>query len=193
MEYYFPEDPKEVKTVVNILSAFSIKRTSKKNMISHLYQVSDGEIVESVSEELYKSPLYYWILLLENNIINPYQDWCQPPNTIQQFTEKKYKYGIKKKLLNGTEVAKPSSIGLYGIHHYFNETTQSICDDTDEIYYRENPSEVPVNITTITNFDYEMSQNDMNRKINIVESKDLQTFVESFSTMLSSFSKNEVR
>lgn len=54
------------------------------------YDVKDGERPEHIAERVYGDPEYHWIVLLTNNIINPYHDWYKPDSVMEEYVAKKY-------------------------------------------------------------------------------------------------------
>lgn len=54
------------------------------------YDVKDGERPEHIAERIYGDPEYHWIILLTNNIINPYHDWYKPSSVMEEYITKKY-------------------------------------------------------------------------------------------------------
>ena len=54
------------------------------------YAVQDGETPEMVSEKFYGSPKFHWIVLLFNNVIDPYLDWPMSDNQLSDYLDKKY-------------------------------------------------------------------------------------------------------
>jgi hypothetical protein len=54
------------------------------------YNVLEGETPESVSEKLYGTPEYHWLLLLINNMVNPFYDWPLPDRALRKFIKEKY-------------------------------------------------------------------------------------------------------
>lgn len=195
MSYSF--DGKTSVEVVNILSAFFIKKIALNGSAFQLYSMNDGETIESISEKLYGSPIYYWVLLLNNDIVNPWFEISQTSDSIRAFTIKKYKNGIQEKLVNGSTRTKLFSSGCEGIHHFLNDNTNCICDDYDDNVYRmiwqNNPLDIPINILPITNIEYELEKNAENRNINVVDVGNLQKFIEDFSMMVETFNINKVK
>lgn len=49
------------------------------------YRVKDGETIESVSQQFYRSPFYHWVVIVMNNITQPWEEW---PITESQLAEK---------------------------------------------------------------------------------------------------------
>lgn len=178
----------EEKKVTNILSAFFYRRMAfQKTLFFQQYTIKDEDIPESLSNTIYKSPLYYWSFLTLNNAIDPYTDWVMPGDTLDSFVEKKYRVGriIKKK--TGNEIL-PLSSGKYGIHHFYNINTERVCDDIDDEYYRmkyqEDPLSIGQNIIPVTNIAYEKEDNFKRRTITIVNPRMILKFEDDFKKML---------
>ena len=64
------------------------------------YDIMDGETPEIISEKVYGTPFYYWIIMLANERYDYIKDFPLTYYQIQRYIEDKY----------GTN--------LYGIHHY---------------------------------------------------------------------------
>lgn len=54
------------------------------------YFVNEGETPEIVADKVYGNPDFHWVLLLANNMLNPYQDWAMDINTLDRFIDEKY-------------------------------------------------------------------------------------------------------
>lgn len=155
------------KEVTNILTAVLPRRLNvDETYIFQKYQVSSGQTPESVAEELYKSPHDFWVLLVINDIVNPYLDWAMADEEVEAFTIKKY--------------GNP-----YGIHHYTWIQTGKYLDEMDEAHWRAQPPEdLPELIHPVTNLEYETDQNLERRQIIVINPRYFSKFVESFQKAL---------
>lgn len=54
------------------------------------YNIKDGERPEHIAEKLYGDPTFHWLVLLTNDIIDPYYDWYKSESALQDFIQKKY-------------------------------------------------------------------------------------------------------
>lgn len=54
------------------------------------YDIKDGERPEHIAEKLYGDVSFHWLVLLTNDIIDPYHDWYKSDATMQDFIQKKY-------------------------------------------------------------------------------------------------------
>ena len=126
---------------------------------------------ESISLKIYGTVSYYWTILVANNIVNPFTDWVKTGQPFLNWINEKYK----------------DNNGIDGIHHFFQVVDNRICDDYDDIRFREmldNNETLPIEIMPITNLDYETDINNKNRQIVIISPNHIQDFVSSFDKML---------
>lgn len=191
--YAFKDTPNDTRTVSNILTAFFLRRLSfEKSLVFQKYTVKDNDIPESLSKTLYNSTLYYWALLIINNIINPYLEWSLPEDILVKFVEEKYKDGVRYKKKDGTFKTLQNSQGIYGIHHFVNTVTERRCDDVeDEAFrtiYEEDPYLIGQNISPVTNLQYENELNLQRRLITIINPQRITRFEEDFIRMLKGIS-----
>ena len=151
------------------------------------YTIQDDIKIETIANQYYGSPLYDWVIILTNNFINPL--FALPLNTqsVRQIAEDKY---------GETEAYS-------GIHHY--ETIEKKSGQTvdgldiialkggltvdkkfyDSPYtYFNGTQAVTVNGNTVsksvTNFEYELEENEKRREIHILKSTYLKRFVNEF-------------
>ena len=151
------------------------------------YTIQDDIKIETIANQYYGSPLYDWVIILTNNFINPL--FALPLNTqsVRQIAEDKY---------GETEAYS-------GIHHYetIEEKSGQTVDGLDIIAlkggltvdkkfydspytYFNGTQAVTVNGNTVsksvTNFEYELEENEKRREIHILKSTYLKRFVNEF-------------
>ena len=151
------------------------------------YTIQDDIKIETIANQYYGSPLYDWVIILTNNFINPL--FALPLNTqsVRQIAEDKY---------GETEAYS-------GIHHY--ETIEKKSGQTvdgldvvalkggltvdkkfyDSPYtYFNGTQAVTVNGNTVsksvTNYEYELEENEKKREIHLLRSTYLKRFVNEF-------------
>lgn len=78
------------------------KNILSQNVLFDLYDIKDGETPELVAEKFYDDPNLYWVILLANNIKNPFYNWPLTSNELLKFTQNKYENNLS------------------GIHHFEN-------------------------------------------------------------------------
>ena len=55
-----------------------------------LYKVEEGERPEQVSNALYDTPKYHWVILMVNNFCDVYSDWFMSDETLYAYCQQKY-------------------------------------------------------------------------------------------------------
>ena len=106
------------------------------------HSVKDGWTPEMVSQDIYVSSTFHWVLLLFNEIINTYYDWPLSVRNFQKFVTDKY--------------TDPNAI-----NHY--EVSQSSGGNWVKITVE---SDFP-GATAVTNIEYEATLQDKKREITI--------------------------
>tara|TARA_Y100001963_G_C6793913_1_gene457535 strand:- start:37010 stop:38047 length:1038 start_codon:yes stop_codon:yes gene_type:complete len=69
--------------------AFS-KRLKDEAALFQDYYVKEGEKPEDVAYKVYGDPHYHWVVLLFNDVINPYYEWPLTNEAIDNYIAKKY-------------------------------------------------------------------------------------------------------
>jgi hypothetical protein len=58
------------------------------------YTVMDGETPDQVSQRFYGTPFYHWVILLLNEIINPFEEWPMMSGLVPKYVHRKYPFTI---------------------------------------------------------------------------------------------------
>ena len=151
------------------------------------YAVQDGIGIETVANSYYGSPFYDWIIILTNNYINPQFSFPVNSETVRKIAEERY---------GETEAYS-------GIHHYetIEKKSGQTVDGLDilalkggltvdkkfydsQFTYFNGTQAVNVNGNTvskaITNFEYEVEENEKKREIYLLRRTYLKRFVNEF-------------
>jgi hypothetical protein len=118
------------------------------------YDIMDGETPEIVSEKIYGTPLYHWVIMICNERYNYVDDF--PLTQYQLDNHVTDKYGA------GNE---------YDTHHYI-DYNGNIVDST-------NPQ-----ATSVSNFDYEIQINEGKRRIKLISPTLLNTILKNFKDII---------
>lgn len=143
------------KLVPNIFKRIRVRRGLADNVI--LYEkmfVQDGDTPDIMADRVYGDPTLHWILLLINNVVDPYYDWPCSDASLLEFIKKKY--GVDN---------------VTATHHWENANGLEVMS-TD-------PGAIP-----ITNFAYETKLNDDKRLVKILQPEFLIDFVKEFEFLL---------
>ena len=119
------------------------------------YFIQMGERPEDVSNKFYGSPLYHWVILLVNDMVDIYEEWPLDQTALTKKIADNY--------------SSPD-----GAHHYIDTTNGYTVDNNPE-----NP-----NLLEITNVEYENTLNDNKRPIRVLDPQYLSQFVTQFNTLI---------
>lgn len=163
MAYFnnFPKITYNGTTVRNIIlkSAIVSDVFSKKNSF-YPYIVQDGMRPDMVSNEVYGSPYYDWVVYFSNSIVDPYYDWPLSSADLDTFMQKKY--GMTKYELMNT-------VSYYEYRGITNDSLQDIARKS----WKMSPDTHAMTDDTsgwypVTVYDDEVRINDAKRSISLL-------------------------
>jgi hypothetical protein len=169
---YSIDTSEAVESAVSILQRVKMReRLLNDNLIFYQYDVKDGETPEIIAAKLYGWSGYHWIVLLTNNIIDPYYDW---PMSYTNFTNTiRKRYGV------------PGMDGLIyaysNIHHYEDANGNVI----DLATYQTTPANER---SAVSIYDWENSKNEAKRHIRLLDA----LYVNQIDSELQSLMNNTV-
>lgn len=160
---YDSEGNGKFKDVKNLLRRVGVRAKIKTNTsLYDTYDVKNGESPESIAHKLYGDSELHWVILLLNNVTDRFHDWPMSEAQFIQFVNDKYD-------------------NVDAIHHY--EIPQSSGDTSKKINVGTSNSDYPT-ATAITNFEHEQEQQDIKRKIRLLDPSYLDDFVEEFKLLI---------
>ena len=105
----FPWSEQQYQTAKNIFRRFKISDASLDSLVYYKqYTVTDADRPDIVSEKVYGDSQYDWVVLLANNIINPYFDWPMPTPVLQDYINVKYEKPFEIKHYETNEIKNSS-------------------------------------------------------------------------------------
>lgn len=150
------------KGVTNLLRRVAVRAKVKTNTALYdTYDVKEGETPEIIAHRLYGDAQLHWVILLFNNIKDRYHDWPMSGQQFNAFLQDKY-----------TDVD--------GIHHY--EIDSESGHDSGKIDVGLTNDDYP-SATPVTNRNYEETQQDMKRRIKLLDPRYVEDFVEEFKRL----------
>jgi len=93
MSYFslFPKTKFMNQDIVNLAVGVKLNKLIKDDAFALLnYAIKDGEAPDTVAFNYYSDPSYAWLVLLSNNIIDPYFEWPLSVYDFEKFINKKY-------------------------------------------------------------------------------------------------------
>lgn len=131
----------------------------RKELLSNIelydeYDIIDGETPEIISEKIYGSAQYHWIIMLINEKYDYINDYPMTYPVLQKFVEDKYGEG-----------------NADSTHHYINAKGFIVNSDAE-------------GATPVSNMQYEEQVNESKRRIKVVSPKIIQKVIKQFADIL---------
>jgi len=147
------------------------------------YSIKNGERIENISEKYYGNSFYDWVIILTNNFINPQFALPLDSETLRKSVE--YKYGELEAYSNihhyvTSEVKNGDLIALQAgliVDQNFYSSPFTYWNGSQTVTVPGNTVSSPV-----TNYEYEVEENEKKREIFILKETYFRRFVEEFKT-----------
>ena len=153
----------DYKYVTNLLRRVGLRTQIKSNvLLFDTYDIRSGETPEEIADKLYNDPELHWVILMVNNITDRYHQWPLNENQFQAHINDKYS-------------------NIDAVHHY--ETTQTSGDTTIKIDVGTVNTDYPA-ATAITNYEYELAQENEKRGIRLLDPRYLGEFLDEFEQLM---------
>ena len=159
----------KVYQLSNICESCVLKRLNiDKTYLYQDYYVQADSSPESISHDVYGTTKFWWVILVVNNIVNPFYGLPISHDLIVAYTTDKY--------------GSPDKI-----HHFYDDTISRYCDDVDSLRYQELHDAnkgLPVYIRPVTVLEYETEMNAKRSRIKVVNPSFVSVFAEVFEELL---------
>ena len=153
----------EFKLVTNLLKRVAIRSKVKTNvLVFDTYDLKSGETPELIADKLYNDPQLHRVVLMMNDITDRYHQWPLNENQFLAHINDKYD-------------------NVDATHHY--EISQTSGDTTIKIDIGTDNTDHS-GATAITNYEYEVSQQDDMRKIRLLDPIYIGAFVSEYKTLM---------
>ena len=158
----------------NLFKRGAIRNDFFENAVAfEKYNVVGDDRPDNVASEIYDDPELDWVVLLSNNIINVRDEWPMSQYDFQRYLDNKY-----------------DKVQLSQIHHY--ETVEILnplglrileagleVDESFEYKYSfEGTNYTVSDVTSVTNYQYEIDKNDAKRNIYVLRKSYLPMVME---------------
>ena len=162
-------------TAKNIFRRMKI-RDDLKSVFSvfNKYEIDDGDRPDTVARDLYGKSNLDWVVLITANIVNVYNEWPLSSKELYDFTVSKYglenvnniKHYETKQIKNSRGVVVLRSGEIVG------------ADFSVSYYDGKDITTTPSNtVRGVTNYEYEVIENQKKRTIDVLRSEYLQQFL----------------
>lgn len=144
------------------------------------YMIVGSPRPELLSYQLYGNTEYYWVLLMLNNIYDPFHGWVKDESAVHASTEQKYQNFLPNK--QNTILYHKDSLGniYYRLTEYPTDSRNWYdIGDTMHLYPQHVGTLVPV-----TAIEHELNANEDKRIIKIISPGDISAFLDDLSRIM---------
>lgn len=192
-------------TVTNILFRIGMVKEYVNNTSAYYeYVIQDGEKPEILAERFYGSPEAHWVIILANDIVDPQYDWPLNYDEFNNYVVGKYgSVASAKTTIHHYEkivTREEPTTGSFFTYKYvidFNrqsdyppsvpyDTYLSLPDEQTFQTYSVGGKTIVESISrnAVTNYDYEVDQNEAKREIRIIKSEYYRQLVREFEDLV---------
>lgn len=150
-----------VVVVKDIFRRVQLEKFIKNKTALEAHYIKDGETPEILAYQAYGSTKYHWVLLVINEIVDPRKEW--PLTTRELIKYVKQKYGDSD---------------VSSVHHYVRTADKVTIEDWDAAKLSNG------DIEAVTNFQHEDNVNEAKRQIYLLNSRQLNDFVQQFKKLV---------
>lgn len=77
--------------LLDLTRRFDLTKVADQSPLTYMnYSVQEGETPEDIAFYYYDDPSYAWLVLLSNNIIDPYTDWPKSSSEFEEYIKSEY-------------------------------------------------------------------------------------------------------
>lgn len=198
INYPFLINGKYIETTISDISNnVRLKEKLKSAFTSfNLYTIQDGDTPEIISETLYDTPDYHWILMLLNNKYDYLTDFPIPMPVFDDYCRNKYGYDKLEEIhhcqkeVDGKTIIISNPIPLGTAPAVVQPPNNYPLESTPEydvyLAYLEEKALYDTYMTNygITNYQYEVMVNDAKREIKYIPAEYIRQIADELGTLL---------
>ena len=166
---YDMDGNEDYKLVPDIFRRVKIRNKVRDNFsLYDSYDVENGEKPEDVAFKIYGSADYFYVILMMNRITNRYFEWPLSHLSFESYVKDKYEDD------------------LYGVHHYerIQSSGKQKGDGPEDYTHLIECNETDTDAQSVSNYEYEIREQDKKRKIKILNPAYLSSFLEEFRKLI---------
>jgi hypothetical protein len=162
-----------------------IQEFIQNNSSYDLYDIKDGETPEIVSDIFYGTPLYHWIILHANDIVDPRFDWPLSQENLKSFCIQKY--GDENAIYKTKLYVNTSN---FVVNNYRALEESSFTGTKEEVFFSfENGATLllrdpPTPLTAVSRLEYEIAINEAKRRIKVPKAQIVSVIQSNFSRQI---------
>lgn len=135
------------------------------------YTITNSPRPELLSYKLYGTTEYYWVLLMVNEIYDPFYDWILSDEAVHEYSNQKYQHvgGANKVAYHVNEAGEKYWNVVEDPNH------PNLWYDSRDVLKKHIQYNGPM--VPMTNIEHELLENEKKRVIKIIPQKDIKKFV----------------
>jgi hypothetical protein len=149
------------KKITDITTSVRIIKEVMANLTSYdEYDIQEGDTPEIISEKVYGSPLYHWVLMIANDRYDYTADFPLTTYELEQYVNRKY------------------GADAYSVHHYEDENGNVINQGNINVYGITSVQR------SVPNYEYELRLNESKRRIKLISPENLFRILAQFKSLV---------
>ena len=178
----YPNRDRSVKIVSNIFTRVQFTLEARiDRTLYYDYVVKESDRPETVAYKYYGSPDYHWVVLLANDILDPFYDWPMAYLVFEKYIMGKYGDTLGADHHYETLELKAPADG-YGY------TSGDIILDggipcASDFEYSYEGYDFGLSAVSVSNYDYEFRLNEEKRNIQLLNKEHLAEFISEFEIL----------
>lgn len=190
----YPNRDNTAKIVSDIFARVQFTLEAKLDAVLYYdYTLHEGDTPETIAYKYYGSPHYHWVVLLTNEIVDPFYDWHMSSLLFEEYVTNKYGATLNDTHHYETiEIKAPASYESYGYEEDDVVLAGGITCNSEFTYSFGTEADSGVDTFTasqcrkaITNYDYEYKLNESKQSIKLLNKDYLTEFLAEFDSLIS--------
>lgn len=168
-------DKNNISTVyTNLMARASVIPSVLNNsLVYYTYDIQDGDTPEIIAYKYYGDIDRFWIILYCNQILDPQWDWPLSSNKLQKYIVNKYGNTLNnvhhyEKVTTKTNISSTSVTTVDTEILTEDDYDNTLPEDTQTYTVGEDTVVIKTVKRTVTNYEYEVAQNESRRNIKIL-------------------------
>jgi len=188
--------------ITNLLTRFTFEQSFKTNTAAfYEYDIREGDTPEIIASKIYNSPERHWIVLLMNDVVDPFFDWPLPYETLTRFVDAKYlDNAVSNTAGQGLIWSKSNIHGYYRVEKqklpngsvYVQKYQVDANTYANTIISLNNSVTLADNVVVVfdttketqTYYDYELAVNESKRRIKLLKPELVESLEEELGKLL---------
>ena len=171
----------------DIFKRVGLKRPNVAHLALDNHYIMDGDTPDILASKLYNNTKYHWILLMVNNIVNPYEEWPRSDAELKEYVVTKYGSNAANSTHHYSIVKIEHTDALtIEVLTALDESTvlkEGLGDEPELIVDYDADRIADGSIIPVTNFEYEYELNQEKRQIKVLRAEFVKTFITQYKKL----------